>query len=34
LAKKMVPVTLGVSSGGMVEVLTGVKENDRVIIGQ
>jgi HlyD family secretion protein len=34
LAKKMVPVTLGVRSGGMVEVLTGLKENDRVIIGQ
>ena len=32
--KKMVPVTLGVRSGGMVEVLTGLKENDRVIIGQ
>jgi HlyD family secretion protein len=30
--KKMVPVTLGVRSGGMVEVLTGLKENDRVII--
>jgi multidrug efflux pump subunit AcrA (membrane-fusion protein) len=34
LSKKMVPVTLGVHSGGMVEVLTGLKENDRVIIGQ
>jgi HlyD family secretion protein len=34
LAKKMVPVTLGVRSGGMVEVLTGLKENDRVLIGQ
>jgi HlyD family secretion protein len=34
LAKKMVPVTLGVRSGGMVEILTGLKENDRVIIGQ
>jgi HlyD family secretion protein len=33
-AKKMVPVTLGMRSGGMVEVLTGLKENDRVIIGQ
>ncbi|UCH92803.1 MAG: efflux RND transporter periplasmic adaptor subunit [Candidatus Aminicenantes bacterium] len=32
--KKMVPVTLGVGSGGMVEVLAGLKENDRVIIGQ
>lgn len=31
---KMVPVTLGVRSGGMVEILTGLKENDRVIIGQ
>lgn len=34
LAKKMAPVTLGVRSGGMVEVLAGLKENDRVIIGQ
>lgn len=33
-SKKMVPVILGVRSGGMVEVLTGIKENDRVIIGQ
>ncbi len=32
--KKMTPVTLGVRSGDMVEVLTGLKENDRVIIGQ
>lgn len=34
LGKKMVPVTLGTRSAGMVEILAGLKENDRVIIGQ
>lgn len=30
--KKMIPVTIGARSGGMVEVLAGLKENDRVLI--
>jgi HlyD family secretion protein len=34
LGKKMVPVTPGARSAGMVEILAGLKENDRVIIGQ
>ena len=32
LGKKMVPVTTGTRSGGMVEILEGVKENGRVVI--
>jgi HlyD family secretion protein len=34
IGKKMVPVTLGARSAGMVEILSGLKENDRLIIGQ
>jgi hypothetical protein len=30
--KKMVSVTIGARSGGMVEVLDGLKENDRLVI--
>jgi multidrug efflux pump subunit AcrA (membrane-fusion protein) len=32
VGKKMVPVTIGARSGAMVEVLEGLKENDRVLI--
>ena len=32
LGKKMVAVTTGTRSGGMVEILEGLKENDRLVI--